>query len=246
MDDHLYHQEAFQVWGGYSVAQEEEEALWHSTGDTWPTSIAEVIRRGWINCYLSDTNECVWLHLLTYQIERYLPLGGDDLSANCGCEWGDEGDGYWLRPPQIAARSWIVVRCSVALSDDFADCKDSKSDELINKGVPSEKYESVKESSEEKKSSRGLVEEKGGRKALDQRAEEKEGQTSIGRGEVWYYYNRVSGHSSWEEPTGWREIVSLAGGWILCAEEENLLEEMYWWNESTGDVMWYGEEYEDS
>jgi hypothetical protein len=309
LDDHLYRQEAYQVWGGYAVAQQAEEEK-TSLGDTfsWPTSIAETIRHGWINCYLSDSNECVWLHLLSYQIQRALPLGGDALSGDCGCEWteeAEEGAGYWLRPPQVAARAWIVVRCCMSEAKGMGEpnserkeemCEEQEQERRGSKGggwsvSPLEKGHSDKEIGQSKRSGERLgAEEKllflsprnsterdgrgdmgdgckgeakgewrgeeKGQKGTKNEKEERESPREQERGQderaVWYYYNRVSGQSSWEEPAGWREVVSLAGGWILCAEEETLqLEgaqeegEMYWWNECTGDVLWYGEDYHD-
>jgi predicted nucleic acid-binding Zn ribbon protein len=54
-----------------------------------------------------------------------------------------------------------------------------------------------------------------------------EGEAAAVGEEVWYYHNRVTGHSLWEQPQGWLDVAEEAGGWILCAEEVSI-EDMYW------------------
>ena len=44
---------------------------------------------------------------------------------------------------------------------------------------------------------------------------------------VWYFSNRVTGHSTWEQPPGWENLVAQAAGWILCAEEDKPAD-LYW------------------
>jgi hypothetical protein len=266
LDDYLYSQEQHQLWCGYSVAQEEEDCAWGDDGNrSWPTTTADAIRRGWLPCYLLDSNECVWLHLLTYNIERHLPIGWDELSGTCGCEseWGDE-EGYWLRPPQVTARAWLMVRCSVANETSDSERKEQRSTERSASGKAitewdsprGEKGSESRTRAEEKAFARresggekgeGKAQEKGTDKADDDEPKggwsEELPQQQQQQQEVWYYHNRVSGQSRWEEPAGWSEIVSLAGGWVLCAEESRM-EEMYWWNQTTDAIVWYGEEYE--
>jgi hypothetical protein len=53
---------------------------------------------------------------------------------------------------------------------------------------------------------------------------------------LWYYSNRMTGHSSWTEPSGWSQQVEEANGWVLCSNE--LMQDMYWWNMYTGEVSW--------
>lgn len=44
---------------------------------------------------------------------------------------------------------------------------------------------------------------------------------------LWYFSNRVTGHSSWVKPAGWDQLMREADGWVLCAEEETP-EALYW------------------
>jgi hypothetical protein len=271
LDDHLYSQEQHQLWGGYSVAAQETEE--GEVGGGWlPATTAEAIRRGWMVCFLSDSNECVWLNLLSYSSERYLPIGWDEWSGWCGCE-REEGDeeGYWVRPPQVTARAWLMVRCTVSSSGDQSESKgvclgeageigaksslgdERRSEKLSQRGAREEGKAEEKLSARRRSDEKREGKAQGRERDEDDEADRKggsakegkveEGEQQEGEREVWYFHNRVSGESRWDEPMGWSEIVSLAGGWVLCAEESRM-EELYWWSQTTGDIVWYGEEYE--
>jgi len=53
-----------------------------------------------------------------------------------------------------------------------------------------------------------------------------------------YYFNRFSGHTSYEAPCNWNELKqTLWGGWVLCMSEESDWVP-YWWHEASGESAW--------
>jgi hypothetical protein len=112
LDDFLYSQEQHAVWVGYNLSP------YYQTGELeWPYTVQGAIMDGWINFFDSTQNQCLWMHLPSGETEGYLPVGSDTLSRYLGLEpyreenGQDTGQSHWLRPPQVASRSWVMIRC---------------------------------------------------------------------------------------------------------------------------------------
>jgi len=194
LDEHLDRLDQYGLWQGYSAANvaSNVDELYGSGGYNeseqsysyfYPSSVKSAISAGWINFFDVDTNSCCWMHIPSGLTEAYLPLGYDSLAWDLGLEQHvvdeeakeEEFDtDCWLKPPQVVARSWVMV--SIKPADD-ATAK------LSEEEITSEA--------------------------------------------VWYFSNRVTGHSSWEKPPGWDQLVIEAEGWVLCAEESTP-QDLYW------------------
>ena len=232
LDDYLYSQEQFAVWGGYATAQ--------ALDTDWPISVISLIEKGWIPFFDQDSNECVWMFLLTGETEASLPVGADyDMCVYVGleqCEY-DCVDWTWLRPPQVARRAWVMVRVpgggaggerEVLRLESFAECEGKTS-----RGGGEDQRGDAKGKGRGGGTGSGGGDTRAATKDMGEWLEGVGGSGCVesggdGDGEMWYYFNRVSGHSCWEEPLAWEQLVAEAGGWVLCAEEGRP-EDLYWW-----------------
>ncbi|CAE7768736.1 unnamed protein product, partial [Symbiodinium microadriaticum] len=213
LDDHLYTQEQYDVWCGYQYAQ--------TLDNDWPNTVENLIQKGWITFYDVNTNQCMWMYLPSGETESYLPVGTDlEMSEYVGLEPYDFDDSTWVRPPQVTARSWVMIRIPGRGADclrlesfeDYSDSKAAAAKHVYNdaKGVrDAKRFDSKASESVERRGSIG--------EPWNEVGDREEGED-----DVWYYYNRISGHSMWTQPPGWDELIAAAGGWILCAEEGKL------------------------
>ena len=206
LDDHLDRLDQYGLWQGYdaaNIASNTDEAYgsggYSEVDQTYayyfPGSIQSAIAAGWINFFDVETNSCCWMHIPSGLTESFLPLGNDLLAWDLGLEQhisseeAKEEDEFdtecWLKPPQVVARSWVMV------------------------SIPP--------------SSAPLEEEKHATHKEDTEADSHTAQDET----VWYFSNRVTGHSSWEKPAGWDLLTLEAEGWVLCAEESSPAA-LYW------------------
>lgn len=134
LDDHLDRLDQYGLWQGYDMAHiaSNTDESYGSGGFSnvdqtyayyFPGSIKSAIAAGWINFFDVDTNTCCWMHIPSGLTESFLPLGDDLLAWDLGLEQQlvneelKEGEGEeemfdtdcWLKPPQVVARSWVMV-----------------------------------------------------------------------------------------------------------------------------------------
>eukprot|EP00602_Paraphysomonas_sp_CaronLab_P013039 CAMPEP_0185043954 /NCGR_PEP_ID=MMETSP1103-20130426/43189_1 /TAXON_ID=36769 /ORGANISM="Paraphysomonas bandaiensis, Strain Caron Lab Isolate" /LENGTH=358 /DNA_ID=CAMNT_0027584183 /DNA_START=639 /DNA_END=1715 /DNA_ORIENTATION=- len=178
LDDHLYsQQQQFGVWTWPDDGGSE-------TPEDWPYSMRDLIQQGWMPFFDDTCNSCTWMHALSGLVELYLPVGQDETAVTLGLAPYDSNgtQPYWMRPPQLVTRAWVMVQSTTDASD------------------------------------------------------------SDGTVDVVFYFNSVTGHSTWQEPVDWEDIIEESNGWVLCAQE-HAMEDLFWWHRDTGDVTWYYQEY---
>lgn len=196
LDEHLDRLDQYGLWQGYSAANiaSNSDELYGSGGYNeetqayayyYPSSIKSAIAAGWINFFDIDTNSCCWMHIPSGLTETFLPLGHDLIAWDLGLEQhiADEESkeeeefdtDCWLKPPQVVARSWVMVSIKPP---------ENAEEEKITDDAPIE--------------------------------------------DIWYFSNRVTGHSSWDKPAGWDQLLLDADGWVLCAEE-SAPDNLYWY-----------------
>ena len=58
-----------------------------------------------------------------------------------------------------------------------------------------------------------------------------------------YYYNRLSGETSYTAPPNYADINERRGGWALCCNEESdwAYSSYYWFHHETGESAWVEE-----
>jgi hypothetical protein len=214
LDDHLYTQEQYDVWCGYDYAA--------SLGTDWPGSVEQLIQMGWVTFFDVDLNQCLWMYLPSGATENYLPVGDDtDMSVYAGLEPHDVNEPTWVAPPQVAARSWVMIRCGGGEGTDVA--AESKADTLVRSSSTGGGGDSKGRG--EKHTYKSSVSFSDADSKYT--SHDSGGDAKTGVEEVWYYSNRISGHSCWTEPAGWEGLLQETGGWVLCAEEGRI-EELYW------------------
>lgn len=103
LDDHLYGQENFMIWGGYPGNDEYCEK--------YPYSLQEVVQNGWMVYYDMNINFAQWMHVASGHIENYLPIGRDPYVQMMGLSYSQESYD-WVLAPQDCCKEWLMVKCS--------------------------------------------------------------------------------------------------------------------------------------
>lgn len=240
LDNHLWEQSQY-----YGIYQNFSKL----TAISDISTVVAVISNGWIMYYDATSNCSSWLHLHTNTIENFLPIGQDPSIYSLNLypyNMSDYAD--WVASDQLISLSWQIVICpneTYETSDvgynfpvtSTADGYGSKWD-LWEKGDTVRGGSVGTSSASDAKEDMGYKRAKGrvrviGKDSGDESRDES-GRSVEGNPNLIYYYNTITGQSSWVRPGGWEALLTSTGGWVRCYMEGN--EEGYWWHEESGAV----------
>lgn len=212
LDEFFEHQSQYRLWIAYP-GDDEPCSL-------YPLALDDVVCNAWIIFFDIDSNTNVWMHIPSGNIQSYLPIGYDSSGLIESCELcPSDADCTWVSPPiGGATRNWMMVECVTQQKEMTRPSACNKKSISFNEAESIEAHE--------------LDELDGGKERWDWNGKENETESV-----VWYYFNRMSGHSLWQEPVGWNETIAESGGWALCSNE--LMVDFYWWNINSGEIQWY-------
>lgn len=96
-----------------------------------PTTLREIVTRGWLTYYERAENICKWISLPTKSVELHLPLGmGEDATelealSLSACE----ADTLWYAADQTCAAAWVLVVCTDRSDAQYKADSDTEDDE---------------------------------------------------------------------------------------------------------------------
>jgi len=176
-----------------------------------PRLVVDSVRLGWVTFYEAMSNRCLWLNVHTWRCENTLPLGGDPMLGPAGL-WDalQDAENEEVAADGTVADSWVLV-VQEPKEDPFAPSLRAQAKD----GGSDQVFEWD---------------------AWDEAVQEVGGMTG---GDLYrpYYYNRISGATSFAPPPNYDEIVERRGGWqLVCSEASQWA--YYWYHAATGESLW--------
>ena len=176
-----------------------------------PHLVLDSMRLGWVTYYDAQWNRCLWLNVHTWRCENSLPLGGDPLLLSVGLRASTASEpGALIGDEEVHADSTVSDSwVLVACEPAFRDRFSPSAD---SKSILDGEWDAWDEAESEIY-------------ALT----EKDHQS--------YYYNRITGVTTYSAPANYDELIIARGGWELVMSADSQWR-LYWHHTESGESVW--------
>lgn len=241
LEEHLWEQTEY--YGLYLSSSSGHTTSYTSGSTDNITTVLTLITNGWMTYYNAISNGSFWYNLHSNTIETYLPIGLDSMIYSLNLYPFNQSDyADWVAADQTVTTTWCIIICPNETYTDTNNNTSSSTSTTNGTTTTSSKYkaESKWDLWEKKKNEKEeeMKVSSCSRGSSTSKSSELSSSRNVTTNEeimnLIYYYNSMTGLSSWDRPGSWELVTESTGGWVRCCFEDS--NEGYWWHEESGAV----------